>query len=128
MYSAYDVSSRPRGLTGWGSYVTCCGYFSQTMSLSRKLLADQYVDLSLPPPPPSLAAVILAFQQQYGDIISHAWFGDGYMLVGFSEGYVVAISTLMQEIGEEKFCVNFPNFALMDMAFSPILQRAAILG
>jgi WD repeat-containing protein 19 len=40
--------------------------------------------------------VILAFQSQYGDIMAHAWFGDGYMLVAFSEGYLVAISTLMQ--------------------------------
>lgn len=30
--------------------------------------------------------VILAFQVHYGDIVAHAWFGDGYMLVGFSEG------------------------------------------
>jgi len=30
--------------------------------------------------------VILAFQLHYGDIVSHAWFGDAYLLVAFSEG------------------------------------------
>jgi WD repeat-containing protein 19 len=43
-----------------------------------------------------LAAVILAFQREYGDIMAHAWFGDGFMLVAFSEGFIVSISTHMQ--------------------------------
>jgi hypothetical protein len=34
----------------------------------------------------------------------------------------------VQEIGEEKFCVRFPSYSVYDMAFSPALQRAAIIG
>ena len=42
--------------------------------------------------------------------------------------FVVAISTLRKEIGEEKFSVQLNNFVLTDMAFSPLLQRAALIG
>ena len=30
--------------------------------------------------------VELAFQQRYGSIVAYRWFGDGYMMIGFSEG------------------------------------------
>lgn len=43
----------------------------------------------------------LAFQSKYGDIESYVWYGDGYIVIGFSKGYVIAISTHMSEIGEE---------------------------
>ncbi|CAN0099785.1 unnamed protein product, partial [Heterosigma akashiwo] len=51
--------------------------------------------------------VELAFQPRYGDIVTHRWFGDGYVLLGFSAGFLVAISTDMSEIGEEKFSGEF---------------------
>lgn len=38
-------------------------------------------------------ALELAFQQRYGHIVSFKWFGGGYIMVGFSQGYLVVIST-----------------------------------
>ena len=29
----------------------------------------------------------LSFQDQYGDIERHLWFGDGYILLGFNTGH-----------------------------------------
>ncbi|ETW03886.1 hypothetical protein, variant 3, partial [Aphanomyces invadans] len=42
-------------------------------------------------------ALELAFQARYGDIVDYRWFGAGYIIAGFSVGYVVVIST-------RKFC------------------------
>ena len=43
----------------------------------------------------------LQFQNHYGTISDYCWYGDGYMLIGFSQGYVVCISTHVSEIGQE---------------------------
>ena len=38
----------------------------------------------------------LSFQDQYGDIERHLWFGDGYMLLGFSTGPYSATTNLLR--------------------------------
>lgn len=43
----------------------------------------------------------LGFQTKYGALVSHKWFGDGYILMGFSNGHLVAISTHQREVGTE---------------------------
>ncbi|XP_038213665.1 WD repeat-containing protein 19 [Zerene cesonia] len=58
----------------------------------------------------------LAFQQRYGSIISYKWYGDGYILIGFSAGFVIAISTHIKEVGEELFQVKNHKDSLTDVA------------
>ena len=70
----------------------------------------------------------LAFQQRYGSIVAHQWFGDGFMMLGFSEGFLVVISTHISEIGEELFSGRFHHKALYDIAYSPTLKYAAVAG
>jgi WD repeat-containing protein 19 len=41
----------------------------------------------------------LAFQQKYGDIVNYQWYGDGYIMVGFTNGYLIVVSTHAKEIG-----------------------------
>ncbi|CAH2091683.1 unnamed protein product [Euphydryas editha] len=57
----------------------------------------------------------LAFQQRYGSIVSYKWYGDGYILIGFSAGYIIAISTHIKEVGEELFQVKNHKDNLTDM-------------
>ncbi|KAK3739122.1 hypothetical protein QZH41_010524, partial [Actinostola sp. cb2023] len=70
----------------------------------------------------------LAFQGRYGAIISYRWFGDGYILIGFSNGFVVVISTHMKEIGQELYQTRDHKDVLTDIAVSTQLSKAASCG
>ena len=72
--------------------------------------------------------VELDFQARYGNIVTYCWFGDGYLMIGFSEGFLVVISTHMREIGEELFSGQFHKSQLTCLAYSSILQRTATSG
>ncbi|XP_059172519.1 WD repeat-containing protein 19-like [Physella acuta] len=70
----------------------------------------------------------LAFQQKYGSIIAYKWFGDGYILIGFSQGYFVVISTHLKEIGQECFQARNHKNNLTSIAISTALGKAASCG
>lgn len=72
--------------------------------------------------------VELAFQQKYGHIVKYSWFGDGYILVGFSAGYFVAISTHLMELGQELFQVVNHRDGLKDIALCEPLALVASCG
>ncbi|XP_043548785.1 WD repeat-containing protein 19 isoform X2 [Chiloscyllium plagiosum] len=70
----------------------------------------------------------LAFQQRYGSIISYRWYGDGYIMIGFSQGYFVVISTHIREIGQELFQAHNHKDNLTSIAISQSLNKAASCG
>ena len=55
-------------------------------------------------------------------------YGDGYMLIGFSSGYLVSISTHIQEIGQELFQAKNHRDYLADIAICPSINGAASIG
>ncbi|XP_061566182.1 WD repeat-containing protein 19 [Cololabis saira] len=70
----------------------------------------------------------LAFQRRYGNIVSYHWYGDGYILIGFSHGYFVVISTHIREIGCEIYQTRNHEDCLNSVAYSPALNKAASCG
>ncbi|XP_066931056.1 WD repeat-containing protein 19-like isoform X2 [Clytia hemisphaerica] len=70
----------------------------------------------------------LAFQPRYGTIVTYKWFGDGYIMIGFSTGYLVVISTHLKEIGQELFQTRDHKDELTDIDISLSLKMAASCG
>ncbi|CAN9510421.1 unnamed protein product [Ophioblennius macclurei] len=70
----------------------------------------------------------LAFQPLYGSIVSYRWYGDGYILIGFSHGYFVVISTHIREIGNELYQAHNHKDCLNSVAISSTLNKAASCG
>eukprot|EP00975_Prorocentrum_lima_P038276 8047743-Prorocentrum_lima.AAC.1 len=50
----------------------------------------------MPPDP-----IELAFQEGYGALMTHVWYGDGNIALGFAEGHVIVVSTDRNAIGTE---------------------------
>jgi len=70
----------------------------------------------------------LAFQVKYGTIKSYCWFGDGYLVVGFSLGYIVIISSQMREISEELSSVKYHQTSLDCLCCSKASGKIASAG
>ncbi|XP_026503765.1 WD repeat-containing protein 19 isoform X1 [Terrapene carolina triunguis] len=70
----------------------------------------------------------LEFQQRYGNIVTYRWYGDGYIMIGFSRGCFVVISTHIREIGQEIFQARNHKDNLTSIAISQSLNKAASCG
>ncbi|KAF3825268.1 hypothetical protein GH733_005902 [Mirounga leonina] len=70
----------------------------------------------------------LEFQQHYGNIVCYSWYGDGYIMIGFSRGVFVVISTHIREIGQEIFQARDHKDSLTSIAVSQTLNKAATCG
>ncbi|XP_027999472.2 WD repeat-containing protein 19 [Eptesicus fuscus] len=73
-------------------------------------------------------SVDLEFKQSYGNIVCYSWYGDGYIMVGFSYGIFVVISTHIREIGLEIFQARDYKDNLTSIAISQTLNKAATCG
>jgi len=52
----------------------------------------------------------LVFEKKYGKIVDYKPFGDGYIAIGFTEGFVAHISTFLKELSNHSlFFLSFNN-------------------
>ncbi|GLE09605.1 hypothetical protein PINS_up021333 [Pythium insidiosum] len=65
---------------------------------------------------------------RYGNIVAYQWFGNGYIIAGFSSGYVVIISTHLNEIGQEQYCAKFHEHSLREIAYNDENGTVATCG
>eukprot|EP00818_Percolomonas_sp_WS_P009034 CAMPEP_0117447486 /NCGR_PEP_ID=MMETSP0759-20121206/6902_1 /TAXON_ID=63605 /ORGANISM="Percolomonas cosmopolitus, Strain WS" /LENGTH=1376 /DNA_ID=CAMNT_0005239827 /DNA_START=113 /DNA_END=4243 /DNA_ORIENTATION=+ len=70
----------------------------------------------------------LAFQTKYGRIKSYKWFGDGYVMLGFSLGFVVIVSTHLEEIGNEVNACQLHDDQLSDITYNDAIKMGASVG
>ena len=70
----------------------------------------------------------LKCQPKYGSIVSYRWYGDGFVLVGFSEGFVVAVSATGDKAGDELQVWPVHDGGLHDLVFCDSLSQFATCG
>ncbi len=64
----------------------------------------------------------------YDDDAIECRFGDGRIMIGFSSGYFVIISTKMEEIGQEIYQNHNHKTRLNDISHCPFTGKAATCG
>jgi WD repeat-containing protein 19 len=70
----------------------------------------------------------LVFESKYGKIIDYNLFGDGYIVLGFSEGYVVHISTHIKELSSEVQSEKIFSGSLDALTTNDYLYKLAVAG
>lgn len=70
----------------------------------------------------------LGFQHKYGALLQHKWFGDGYILLGFAHGYIVAISTHPKEVGQELWQIKNHKDSLTGISVCSALDQVSSCG
>lgn len=70
----------------------------------------------------------LSFQVKYGAIKSYSWFGDSFLVIGFSLGYVIIISSQPQEMSEELSSVKYHANSLDCLCCSREADKIASAG
>ncbi|XP_015117789.1 WD repeat-containing protein 19 [Diachasma alloeum] len=70
----------------------------------------------------------LGFQKLYGPIVTYKWYGDGYILLGFEAGYLIAISTHIKELGRELFQIKNHRDSLNGISLSLAAGKVATCG
>eukprot|EP00043_Microstomoeca_roanoka_P010106 m.96337 g.96337 ORF g.96337 m.96337 type:complete len:1381 (-) comp14788_c0_seq1:232-4374(-) len=70
----------------------------------------------------------LAFQTRYGSIVDYQWFGDGKLLIGFSSGFFVIMSTRSSDVSQEEHQGRNHRTRLTSVACSEALGKIATCG
>ncbi|XP_053210855.1 WD repeat-containing protein 19-like isoform X2 [Panonychus citri] len=68
---------------------------------------------------------IMSFQEKYGSVKSYQWFGEGYIIIGFSCGLLVTVSTHQTELGQEISSVRAHQDFLNGIAVSTKSKKVA---
>ena len=70
----------------------------------------------------------LALDKEYGHIVTYEWFGDGYIAIGFSKGYISIVSSHMGEVKNEINSKQLYKNDLNDISVYDEVNRIAITG
>lgn len=65
---------------------------------------------------------------KYGDIVGHYWLEENLVIIGFSAGYLLSVSTTGRSLGQEKHAVRLHPSALYTFSYNPVTKKAASAG
>lgn len=85
--------------------------------------SEDPIELTFSPGPDNVKGV-----STYGDIIHHVFYDGGMLMIGFSKGYLVAVSTFPNDLGEEKQVGKFHSNSMLTFTYNPSLRKAATSG
>ena len=85
-FAFMKLDDKPQGLTGAQNCVSL-------VINKKQLFLLNLTDSENP--------IQLTFQERYGLIVDYQWFGDGLILIGFTSGIFIVVSTYYKEIGQE---------------------------
>ena len=68
----------------------------------------------------------LFFEQKYGKVTDYQQFGDGYLVLSFSEGYLCHISTHIKEVRDEVSSEQVFNSNISCLAVNDSLYKLAV--
>ncbi|OQR75032.1 WD repeat-containing protein 19-like [Tropilaelaps mercedesae] len=69
--------------------------------------------------------ILLGFQDRYGAIVDYEWSSDALIILGFTEGFVVVVSAIPKEIGQELRMVRCHREGLVHIAISSEYSKVA---
>jgi WD repeat-containing protein 19 len=95
---------------------TICGIFNQKTLLIHDITQDRSAPLEL------------MFESKYGKIIDYQFYGDGYIVVGFGEGYYCHVSTHEKEMKDEIKSERVFNAPLEALAVNNPYYKMALAG
>lgn len=65
---------------------------------------------------------------KYGQLLQHRWFDDGLIMIGFSDGWIIVVSTHEQDLGEEKQSIRLHSSGLTAFSYNKVLKKIASAG
>jgi WD repeat-containing protein 19 len=128
-YSPYEASFTNR--QGYQSRSLNRDYLDDTVSANlggKSLLLLNILDEKEDPMELTFASNSVNGPCRYGDLLHYEWYNDNMLIIGFSGGWVIVVSTEINEIGEEKYAIQIHSQKLTTFSYNPHLKKVATAG
>ncbi|VBB33833.1 unnamed protein product, partial [Acanthocheilonema viteae] len=70
----------------------------------------------------------LQCQARYGEIVTYCWYRSNFLLLGFTKGFLVCVSTIASEIGQEIYVVQDFKTYLSSICISEASSKILLTG
>ena len=117
-----DLNSEPKNIK-WARQKTSDNKDNSVISIIQDNKTILIYDMNQKAKP-----IELALDKEYGNIVTYEWFGDGYIAIGFSKGYISIVSSHMGEVKNEINSKQLFKNDLNDISVCDEVNRIAIAG